>query len=132
MYNKMYFCYYHLGLILAAPRSFSTNSQFGDDYRPFAYVELGNKYEVKIASDSGVPYINPKPIEVTEKDQISVWNNTSKMLDLGVTLSGELLLVQAISFGWEKSISECVRQVDGSCSRSQAAGIACTDGNHNV
>ena len=59
-------------------------------------VELANKYEVKIASDSGVPYniIDPKPIGVTEKDQISVWNNTSKMLDLGVTLSGELLLVQ--------------------------------------
>ena len=75
VYNKMYLCCYHLGPLLAAPRSFS--AQFGDGNRPFAY---------------------------------------------------------AISrcFGWEKSISECVRQVHGSCSRSQAAGVTCRDGNNNL
>ena len=37
-------------------------------------------------------------------------------------------------FGWEKSISECVhvRERHVSCSRSQAAGVACRDGKFNI
>lgn len=33
-------------------------------------------------------------------------------------------------YGWEKSISECTAQSHLSCSRSQAAGVICRDGEH--
>lgn len=55
---------------------------------------LGKKYEVKFAFGSNEPYVDPNPIGDSVKDQISVWNNTNTVLDIGVTLSGGLVLVQ--------------------------------------
>ena len=57
-------------------------------------ADLGKKYQVKFASGSNVPCIDPDPIGESPQGKISVWNNTNIMLDIGVTLSDDLLLVQ--------------------------------------
>lgn len=61
-------------------------------------AELGKAYKV-IMTEGNIPTIHPIPIGTTSPGQIKFTNDTTQNLDMGFTLSSDLITVQNVSGG---------------------------------